>query len=153
MTDAVWRQSEENVFTQGRLSVIFVLKIPSMAVFRPAPARWLPALPLLLLPQLALAGETQGRPAVDTTSSYLQRMDSNGDGRIDLDEYQAWMGYGFSRMDANGDGQLTADELPGGRGKPISQAEHLAQIAQRFARQDADGDGFLSARELAAPPR
>lgn len=97
--------------------------------------------------------DAAGQAAVETTGSYLQRMDSDGDGRISLDEYQAWMGYGFARMDRNGDGVLSADELPGGRGKPITHAAHVAQIAQRFARQDADGDGYLSARELAAPPR
>lgn len=105
----------------------------------------------------ALAGPlpaaAAGQAAVETTGSYLQRMDSDGDGRISLDEYQAWMGYGFARMDRNGDGVLSADELPGGRGRPITHAAHVAQIAQRFARQDANGDGYLSAAELAAPPR
>lgn len=106
---------------------------------------------LWLLTAGATAGD--GTPAVDTTSSYLQRMDSDGDGRISVDEYLAWMGYGFERMDRNGDGVLSADELPGGRGRAISRADHMAQLRQRFARQDANGDGFLSARELAAPPR
>lgn len=101
----------------------------------------------------AQAGADGAQPAVETTGGYLQRMDSDGDGRISLDEYQAWMGYGFARMDRNGDGVLSADELPGGRGRPITHAAHVAQIAQRFARQDANGDGYLSAAELAAPPR
>ena len=105
---------------------------------------------------LLLAGlcvPVAAQPAVETTSSYLQRMDTDGDGRVSLAEYQVWMAYGFEQMDRNGDGVLSADELPGGRGKPITRATHLEQIAQRFARQDANGDGFLSARELAAPPR
>lgn len=94
-----------------------------------------------------------GRPAVESTGSYLQRMDADTDGRISLEEYQAWMGYGFAQMDRDGNGVLTPEELPGGRGKPIPHAAHVAQIAQRFARQDANGDGYLSAAELAAPPR
>ncbi|MGN0859029.1 MAG: EF-hand domain-containing protein [Stenotrophomonas sp.] len=114
-------------------------------------AGWLALCP----PLWAWAGDAApgAQPAVETTGGYLQRMDSDGDGRISLDEYQAWMGYGFARMDRNGDGVLSADELPGGRGRPITHAAHVAQIAQRFARQDANGDGYLSAAELAAPPR
>jgi hypothetical protein len=48
---------------------------------------------------------------------------------------------------------LSAAEQPGGRGKPLSLAEHRARLAERFAKQDANRDGFLSAKELAAPPR
>ena len=128
---------------------------------RAAPGRqaWLRAIPMgmgMLLasaPLLAHEPADGGRPAVESTGGYLQRMDSDGDGRISLDEYQAWMGYGFAQMDRDGDGVLSPHELPGGRGRPITHAAHVAQIAQRFARQDADGDGYLSARELAAPPR
>jgi Ca2+-binding EF-hand superfamily protein len=123
--------------------------------------RRLPPLCLLLamatVPWLAHAhaddGGAAASDAVETTGGYLQRMDSDGDGRVSLAEYQAWMGYAFSAMDRNGDGVLSADELPGGRGKPITHAAHLQQLAQRFARQDANGDGWLSARELAAPPQ
>jgi len=90
---------------------------------------------------------------VTATGDYLARMDADGDGRIALAEYQAWMGYAFERMDANSDGQLSADELPGGKGRTISLAEHREALAAMFHRQDADRDGFLSAKELAAPPR
>ncbi len=90
---------------------------------------------------------------VQATGDYLARMDSDGDGRVSLAEYQQWMSYAFDGMDRNHDGVLSPDELPGGRGKPVTREAHLAQLAQRFKRQDADGDGFLSARELAAPPR
>jgi Ca2+-binding EF-hand superfamily protein len=90
---------------------------------------------------------------VTATDQYLARMDGNQDGRVDLAEYQAWMGYAFERMDRNGDGQLTADELPGGRGQPVSLAAHRETLAAAFKRQDRDRDGFLSQRELAAPPQ
>ncbi|HEY9254392.1 MAG TPA: calcium-dependent protein kinase 21, partial [Stenotrophomonas sp.] len=52
-----------------------------------------------------------------------------------------------------GDGVLSADELPGGRGKPVSRADHVATLTTRFGKQDANGDGYLSAKELLAPPR
>lgn len=90
---------------------------------------------------------------VTGTRDYLERMDSDQDGRVSLAEYQAWMGYAFEHMDTNGDGLLTAEELPGGTGRTISLAEHRESLAAMFLRQDADGDGFLDATELAAPPR
>jgi hypothetical protein len=90
---------------------------------------------------------------VRDAGEYLERMDSDGDGRVSLAEYQQWMGYAFARMDRDGDGVLAAHELPGGRGKPVSLAAHRAALAAAFARQDRNGDGHLDAAELAAPPR
>lgn len=100
----------------------------------------------LLLPVLANA-------QVRASSDYLQHMDSSGDGRVSLAEYQAWMGYAFERMDSDGDGVLSAAELPGGRGKPVSLAAHRDSLAAAFRRQDANHDGMLDARELVAPPQ
>ena len=103
---------------------------------------------------LLMAGLPVDAPAqVAATGDYLELMDSDGDGRVSLDEYLAWMGYAFERMDRNGDGVLGTDELPGGKGRPVTLGEHRAQLTDRFNRQDANGDGFLDARELAAPPR
>ncbi len=100
---------------------------------------------------LAAAGLAQAQ--VHQTGDYLARMDSNGDGRVSLAEYQQWMGYAFERMDRNGDGTLSPDELPGGRGQAVTRQAHLARLAAAFARQDLNGDGVLDARELAAPPQ
>ncbi|HDS1630988.1 TPA: hypothetical protein QEL43_000567 [Stenotrophomonas maltophilia] len=100
----------------------------------------------MLLPGAALAQVTD-------TTSYLQRMDSDGDGRVSESEYVQWMLYAFDRMDRNGDGVLSADELPGGKGRAISSEQQRQVIVQRFHKQDANGDGVLDARELAAPPR
>lgn len=100
----------------------------------------------LLLPVLANA-------QVRASSDYLQHMDSSGDGRLSLAEYQAWMGYAFERMDGDDDGILSAAELPGGRGKPVNLAAHRESLAAAFRRQDANHDGMLDVRELAAPPQ
>ncbi len=99
-----------------------------------------------LLPGAALAQVTD-------TASYLQRMDSDGDGRVSESEYVQWMLYAFDRMDRNGDRVLTAEELPGGKGRAISREQQRLVIVKRFHTQDANGDGVLDARELAAPPR
>lgn len=90
---------------------------------------------------------------VGGVSDYLKRMDQNRDGRVTQEEYIAWMSYGFEAMDRNHDGVLQAAEQPGGRGKPLTHAEHRANLAERFRRQDVDRDGFLSVKEMAAPPR
>ncbi|KIQ97269.1 hypothetical protein TI01_1184 [Lysobacter sp. A03] len=90
---------------------------------------------------------------VETTGDYLQRMDADGDGRVSLEEYLAWMSYAFDAMDADGDGVLDPAEQPGGKGKPITRSQHNARLTARFRRQDINRDGFLSATELAAPPQ
>jgi Ca2+-binding EF-hand superfamily protein len=90
---------------------------------------------------------------VRASADYLSRMDRDGDGRVSLAEYQDWLSYAFDAMDRDHDGVLTASELPGGRGAPITRAQHRARLAAAFARQDRNHDGFLDARELAAPPR
>jgi len=100
-----------------------------------------------------VAWPAAGRAQVTQTSEYLARMDADGDGRVSLAEYQAWMSYAFDGMDRDGDGVLAPHEQPGGRGAALTRAQHLARLAERFVRQDANRDGFLNARELAAPPR
>lgn len=99
-----------------------------------------------LLPSMAAA-------QVRTTSEYLARMDSNGDGKVQLVEYQNWLIYAFDQMDANKDGRLSAAELPGGKGRELRRDEQMQIFAERFKRQDRNRNGSLDARELAAPPQ
>lgn len=108
---------------------------------------------LLLLAALLGAAGGAGAQAVDSTGSYLQRMDRDSDGRVSLDEYLAWMSYAFDARDTDHDGVLSPAELPGGRGKAITRIQHQATLTARFRKQDSNGDGYLSARELAAPPQ
>ncbi|MCS6948645.1 MAG: EF-hand domain-containing protein, partial [Steroidobacteraceae bacterium] len=80
----------------------------------------------------AWAGGPEGRPRIDT----------NGDGQIDLAELQAVRpnvtAEEFNRIDKNGDGLLSREELRGAwrdfRGPPI----------------DSNGDGVISYEELKA---
>ena len=94
-----------------------------------------------------------GGAQMRASGDYLARMDTDGDARVSLGEYQAWMGYAFARMDRDGDGVLVPAELPGGRGKPVDLVQHRAALAAAFGRQDRNRDGVLDARELAAPPQ
>ena len=94
-----------------------------------------------------------GSAQVQRTGEYLQRMDTDSDGRVSLAEYQHWMGYAFEQMDRDGDGVLVPAELPGGRGRTVRLADHREALAAAFRRQDSDGDGVLDSRELAAPPQ
>ena len=104
----------------------------------------------LLALALAAAG---ARAQVHDSAGYLARMDANGDGRVQLAEYQDWMSYAFDRMDRDHDGLLSAAEQPGGRGAPLTREAYRTRLAATFARQDRSGDGVLDAMELAAPPR
>ena len=101
---------------------------------------------------LALAAPQAAPAQVGASVDYLARMDSDGDGRVSLAEYQHWMGYAFERMDRDRNGRLDPAELPGGRGRPLDLAEHRERLAAGFRRQDRNGDGMLDAAELAAPP-
>jgi hypothetical protein len=124
------------------------------------PGRQWPGLCMSAVRMCVLAAAALGAAApvpamaqVTATSEYLQRMDSDGDGRVSLTEYQAWMSYAFDAMDRDADGVLSAAELPGGKGKPVLRSDYLARIAMTFNRQDLDRSGSLDARELAAPPQ
>ena len=102
---------------------------------------------------LCLSGAPLVHAQVNATGDYLAQMDKDGDGRVSLAEYRAWMSYAFEARDVDRDGVLSAQEQPGGRGAPITLVQHHERLADRFRRQDVDKDGFLSARELSAPPR
>lgn len=128
--------------------------MPIAPRLHPKPGRVRGLLPAFAAAAAVAAAMPVPAPAqVMATAEYLERMDADGDGRVSLTEYLDWMGYAFHGMDRDGDGVLAPDELPGGRGRPVTLAEHRERLSAAFARQDANRDGYLDAKELAAPPR
>lgn len=91
--------------------------------------------------------------AAPSTAQYLAGYDGDGDGRVSLAEYQAYLSRGFERMDRNADGRVAGDEWPQPNRRVMRRSQHLANLAAMFRRQDRNGDGFLSLLELTAPPR
>ena len=102
----------------------------------------------------------------------LQKMDSNGDGRISLDEYLAAATARFKAIDTQNKGAIDAADIAAapatlerdqkiaaaivkrvdkdGKGY-ISQDDVVAAAKARFARMDKKGDGKLTPDELTAP--
>ncbi|MEO8672391.1 MAG: hypothetical protein ABI411_13830 [Tahibacter sp.] len=116
-------------------------------VFRFFPLLWIAAslAPTLLLAQYA------------STDEYLAAIDTNGDGRVSLGEYQEHLSDAFRAMDVNRNEVIDLSEFDpavvGPNTRPVGLAQYLARLAQVFHSQDIDHNGYLSARELGLPPQ
>jgi len=104
---------------------------------------------LIALPLLAAVPPCAKAEPAD----YLRRFDSNSDGRVQLVEFQDYLGAGFVVLDKNGNGVLDLDEQPpGAKRRPLTRLQHLRALEAAFHRQDRNRDGHLDAAELSAPP-
>jgi Ca2+-binding EF-hand superfamily protein len=110
-----------------------------------------------VLARIAAAGLAGGvlvsGALAQTSADFVARMDSDGDRRVSLPEYQEHLSYAFRRMDADGNGVLEPGEQLVPNARRLTLAEHHANLAAMFQRQDTNHDRYLSASELAAPPR
>ena len=129
------------------------------------------ALSLCAMAQPPNSGAARGtRP--DFFAHMLEQMDTNGDGRISLDEYVAAAGARFKSIDTQNKGSIDAADIASspaaveridhraesivkrldtaGNGY-VTKDEVLAAAQNRFARMDANGDGKLTPDELSSP--
>lgn len=81
----------------------------------------------------------------------IAQFDSNGDGKVTLEEIQAKRAADAKALDANGDGSISQDELVNFELAKV-KARIEARVKARFEAQDSNGDGQLSAAELLAHP-
>lgn len=118
------------------------------------------ALSFSALAQAPEAGKPELREAPG--GGMLQRLDTDGDGLLSLQEFQAAGEARFASLDADGDGRVSAEEFAAGRRGPgraeagradgpraEHRAERMQQVReQRFASLDADGDGYINRAEF-----
>lgn len=73
----------------------------------------------------------------------FERIDGNGDGRVDQAEAETFRTERFTEADADSDGKVTADELAALHSRMVER-----HAAEQFARLDADGNGEISEQEF-----
>ena len=91
------------------------------------------------LPGLALAA-TGGDDGDKRVKDRFDRLDQDGNGRVDREEFEAGGKLLFSRIDIDGDGIITMAEL--------EDNQRAERIAKRFERMDADDDGKVTTAEF-----
>ena len=135
----------------------------------------LAAIPLTALSLCAVAQPANPAAAPGTRPDFfahmLEQVDTNGDGRISLDEYVAAAGARFKSIDTPNKGSIDAADIASspaavaridhraesfvkrldkaGNGY-VTKDEYLAAAQNRFARLDSNGDGKLTPDELAS---
>jgi Ca2+-binding EF-hand superfamily protein len=119
------------------------------------------------LAQASAAPAAEARPS--PFEHMLKKMDTNGDGKISLAEFQAAAGARFDAIDTQHTGKITAEQVAsskdgkghGGRiaefeiqkfgsDGAITRDQYLAAAQAHFAKLDKNGDGYITADEMPA---
>ncbi len=145
-------------------------------MFRTIARSVLTALPVTALSVCALAQTAAPESTTAARPSFyqlmLQKMDTNGDGRISLNEYVAAAQARFKSIDTQNKGSITAEDIAAapstvqrdqkiasfivkhmdsdGKGY-VSEDDFIAKAKARFAKMDARGNGKLTPDELSSP--
>lgn len=83
----------------------------------------------------------------------FNRLDANGDGKLDAAELKQARVQRFERLDENRDGFVTEAEQMSGMNRLRRNAEAIeGAMATRFDTLDTNGDGRLSEQEFMASP-
>ena len=110
-------------------------------------ALWL--LPLALLLASAAPASSQEREDEFDGAAFLQRLDMNGDGAVDMAEFRAHRAARFARFDPDDRKQVTKAEFIAAV-EQSSAAAHARRLAEIFDRIDRDRDGVLTLGEYLA---
>ena len=115
---------------------------------------------MAMLGVLALAGGVLAQaPPPPDAKTWVREHDSNGDGKIDREEFHQAVIEAFFLRDVNKDGYLSIEELvvitpetqsllrnkPDGK---MTLAEFLNALHKDFTAADANDDGLLTAEEI-----
>ena len=92
-----------------------------------------------------------GQEGGQMAEKMFKEADTNGDGAISMDEFNAIQAGHFKRMDANGDGKITRDEMEAGHKKRMGKG--TTHLDKRFDAADANHDGGLNREEAKAMPK
>jgi EF hand len=95
----------------------------------------------------AAAAQDEDSPIV-IAAHWFDRGDLNKDGYVDVAELQSGRMKQFRRMDGNGDGQIDLDEYR--YGIPSHRAAEMALMERQFSLADGNGDGTLTSDEFVA---
>jgi Ca2+-binding EF-hand superfamily protein len=84
----------------------------------------------------------------------VMRYDTNKDGAVDRDEWNAGQEARFKRLDTNGDGKLSQDELfartPAAGNSVLPSDRQANRQSSYFQRLDTDKDGVVTLMEFIA---
>jgi hypothetical protein len=78
----------------------------------------------------------------DPQRNRFERLDADGNGRIDRDEFAKVGDFRFGKLDANGDGAITLAEL--------EDRDRSERLTRRFEHMDADDNGEVTRSEFTA---
>lgn len=88
----------------------------------------------------------------DGAMPIFEQFDTDKDGKVTAEEFDAVRKARVTGLDANGDGKISAEEFVAQEMKQ-AQTRIEERVKARIAAQDVDGDGMLSAEELASRDR